>query len=70
MQVLTKKTGNMKQCTERRIKVGLKKNPKVIFDKVEEISAKMIRKGWKLNDSCIDDGLGYIYLFFERDFKP
>ena len=57
----------MKECTERIIKVGFAKDPKVVFDEVEQVSADMIKKGWKLNDSVIEDGLGFIHLFFERD---
>lgn len=59
----------MKECCERVVKVGFSKDPKIIFDEVERVSAEMIKKGWKLNDSCIEDGLGCIHLFFEREVK-
>ena len=57
----------MKECTERIIEVGFSREPKMIFDEVERVSAEMIRQGWGLNDSFIEDGLGYIHLFFERE---
>ncbi len=57
----------MKECSERIVKVGFSKDPKAIFDEVEKVSADMIKNGWKLNDSCIEDGLGCIHLFFERE---
>ncbi len=57
----------MKECTERIIEVGFSRDARVIFDEVEQISADMIRKGWRLSDSFIEDSLGHIHLFFERD---
>jgi hypothetical protein len=57
----------MKECAERVVKVGFTKDPKDVFDEVERISAEMIKMGWHLSDSCIEDGLGCIHLFFERE---
>lgn len=57
----------MKECVERIIEVGFSRDPKAIFDEVEQMSAVMIRDGWVLNESLIEDGLGKIHLFFERD---
>ena len=57
----------MKESAERVIKVGFTRNAKKIIDEVEIVSAEMIRDGWELKESCIEDGLGYIHLFFERD---
>lgn len=59
----------MKECTERLIKVGFIKDPKKIFDEVESVSAEMIRMGWYLKETCIEDGLGYIHLFFEKKLE-
>jgi hypothetical protein len=58
--------GKMRECTERIIPVGFMRDPKSIFDEVEKISAEMIRQGWKLHDSHIEESLGNIHLFFER----
>jgi len=57
----------MKECTERIIEVGFSRNPKEVFDDVEQVSAEMIRLGWSLKDSFVEDGLGNIHLFFERE---
>ena len=57
----------MKECVERIVEVGFSRDPKAIFDEVEQVSAEMIRKGWILNDSLLEDGLGKIHLFFERE---
>jgi hypothetical protein len=57
----------MKECTERVVRVGFKKDPKKIFDKVDSITASMIRDGWRLMESCLEDGLANIHLFFERE---
>jgi len=59
----------MNECAERIVKVGFKKDPKKIFDEVDMITASMIREGWVLKDSIIEDGLGNIHLFFERELK-
>ena len=57
----------MVECTERTVIVGFDREPKVIFDEVESTTALMIREGWKLVDSVIEDGLGNIHLFFEKE---
>jgi hypothetical protein len=57
----------MKEGTERIVRVGLQKDPKVIFDEVEQITAEMIRSGWSLSESCLEDSLGNIHLLFERE---
>ena len=59
----------MKECSERIVEVGFSKDPKAVFDEVESVSAEMIRQGWALNDSFIEDGLGKIHLFFEREIS-
>jgi hypothetical protein len=59
----------MNECAERIVKVGFKKNPKKIFDEVDIITASMIRGGWFLKKSLIEDGLGNIHLFFERELS-
>ncbi|HEX3019038.1 MAG TPA: hypothetical protein VHP36_01995 [Chitinispirillaceae bacterium] len=57
----------MKTCAEKVIKIGFSRPPKAIFDEVESVTAEMIRQGWYLKDSCIEDGLGFVHLFFERE---
>jgi hypothetical protein len=57
----------MKECTERVVRVGFKRDPKKIFDQVDSITASMIRDGWKLKESCLENGLANIHLFFERE---
>jgi hypothetical protein len=59
--------GEMKESAERLIEVGFKRDPKVIFNEVEQISAAMIRDGWLLSESFIDESLGNIHLLFERE---
>lgn len=57
----------MKESVEKVIKVGFTRNPKKVFDEIEQVTAEMIREGWVLLDGCLEDGLGYVHLFFERD---
>lgn len=57
----------MKECTEKKIKIGFVKDPKKIFDQIEFVTAEMIRDGWYLRDTCLEEDLGHIYLFFERE---
>lgn len=57
----------MKECAERIIEVGFDRDPKLVFDEVEQITATMKRSGWELIDSFIEDGLGNIHLMFERN---
>jgi hypothetical protein len=59
----------MKECVERLVKVGFKRDPKKVFDEIESVSAEMIREGWQLYDTCFEDGLGYAHLFFERTIE-
>ena len=59
----------MKESIEKIIKVGFSRDPKKVFDEIESVCAEMIRKGWSLKDSCIEEGLGQVHLFFERDYK-
>jgi len=57
----------VKECVEKVITVGFVRDPKRIFDEIESVSAGMIREGWLLADTCLEDGLGKIHLLFERD---
>ncbi|MFP4163063.1 MAG: hypothetical protein ACLFQB_03700 [Chitinispirillaceae bacterium] len=57
----------MKESSERLIKVGFSKDPKKVFDEIEQVTAEMVRQGWVFLDGCLEDGLGYVHLFFERD---
>jgi hypothetical protein len=57
----------MKESTERFIKVGFTRTPRKIFDEVEQVSASLIREGWVLVDSVLEESLEHIHLFFERD---
>lgn len=60
----------VKECTERLVRVGLSREPRRIFDEIESVTAAMLREGWLLQDSCIEEGLGYAHLFFERTLSP
>jgi hypothetical protein len=64
-----KLTGNefMKENFERTIRVGLKRDPKSVFDEVESATAQIIRRGYLLRESFIEEGLGNIHLIFERE---
>lgn len=57
----------MKECVEKVVKVGFEREAKLIFDEVEQVSSSMIRDGWKLVDSFIEDSLANIHLMFERE---
>jgi hypothetical protein len=57
----------MKEAAERVVKVGFRRSPKKVFNDVELITADMLRQGWKLTDTVIEEGLGNIHLFFERE---
>jgi len=57
----------MRECTERTISVGFTKKPRKVFDEIEMVTAEMVRAGWLLRDSLLEQGLGKIHLFFERD---
>ena len=57
----------MKESSERIVKLGFRRSPKKVFDEVERISAEMVRQGWELKDTVVEEGLGKIHLFFERE---
>ena len=59
----------MKESAERIVKVGFSRKPKRVFDEVEAVTAEMIRLGWELRDTVLEEGLGSIHLFFERDIN-
>jgi hypothetical protein len=57
----------MLEIKEYRIKVGLSREPKNIFDEIEQTTARFIRDGWRLKETITDDFLEYIDLLFVRD---
>jgi len=57
----------MKETTEKVIKVGFSRKPKKIFDEADAVTASMVRAGWQLTDSYLEESLGFLHLFFERD---
>ncbi len=57
----------MKEIAEHTIKVGFKRRPSDIFNEVDRLSASMIRQGYSLSDSIIEETLGNIHLVFERE---
>ncbi|RPI96823.1 MAG: hypothetical protein EHM32_02515 [Spirochaetales bacterium] len=59
----------MKETAERTARLGFTRNPKKVVDEVERITAEMIREGWKLRDTIVEESLGNIHLFFERDVR-
>ncbi|MBD3397284.1 MAG: hypothetical protein GF418_16820 [Chitinivibrionales bacterium] len=59
----------MKESAERIVKVGFARNPKKIFDEVERVTAGMVREGWTLADTCVEEGLGNVHLLFEREIE-
>jgi hypothetical protein len=59
----------MNECAERVVKVGLYRKPKKVFDEVEEVTAEMARDGWTLRESILEEALGKIHLFFEREIN-
>jgi hypothetical protein len=60
----------MKECTERVIEVGFLRKPEKILDEVEQMTASMLRAGWRLEETRLEDGLGNVHLFFEREIAP
>ncbi|MCL2181910.1 MAG: hypothetical protein FWB85_00360 [Chitinispirillia bacterium] len=60
----------MREGAERSVKVGFRRDPKKIFDEVEQVTAEMMRNGWELKDTMMESSLAYIHLFFERDLEP
>ena len=59
----------MKESAERSVKVGFTRNPIKIFDEIDQITAEMVRDGWELKESVMEDGLAYVHLFFEREIN-
>jgi hypothetical protein len=57
----------MKETMERIVRVGLTRNVRKVFDEIESVSAEMMRSGWELHESCIEECLGNVHLIFERD---
>jgi hypothetical protein len=57
----------MKESAEKIVRLGFRRNPKKVLDEVEMVSAEMIRQGWQLKDTLVEESLGNIHLFFERD---
>jgi hypothetical protein len=55
----------LEQC-EKSIKIGFSRKPSMIFDEIELLCCQMADEGWVLKETCIEDGLGYVHLFFER----
>lgn len=56
----------MKETVERVIRIGLRRNVRKVFDEIESVSAEMIREGWNLRQSCLEECLASVHLFFER----
>jgi hypothetical protein len=59
----------MKETTERVIRVGLVRDVRKVFNDIESVSAEMIRNGWNLQESCLEECLGNVHLIFERDIN-
>jgi hypothetical protein len=57
----------MRENAERIVKVGLKRDAKTVFDEVDLVTAEMIRGGWRLAESFIEESLGNIHLIFDRE---
>ena len=57
----------MKESAERVVKVGFRKSPKKVFDEIDQVTAEMVRGGWTLSDTVLEDGLACAHLFFERE---
>jgi hypothetical protein len=57
----------MRECAERIVKVGFRRKPGAVVDEVERVTAEMVRRGWWLRDTCLEEGLGNVHLFFERE---
>jgi hypothetical protein len=59
----------MLEMKEHRIKVGLSREPKDIFDEIEQVSARFIRDGFHLKETIMNDFLDYIDLLFVRNIN-
>jgi hypothetical protein len=57
----------MKESAERVVEIGFIRNPKRVVNEVERLTAEMIREGWELSDTCVEENLGNVHLFFERE---
>jgi hypothetical protein len=57
----------MLEYKEYRIKIGFKREPKDIFDEIEVVTARFIRKGYRLKETVTNDFLEYVDLLFVRD---
>ena len=55
--------------TELTVRVGLKRKPKAIFDEIDCISAAMIRDGWSMHESFLDDSFSAVRLIFKREIE-
>jgi len=57
----------MLEIKEHRVKVGLSRDAKDIFDEIEQTTARFIRNGWRLKETVTNDFLDYIDLLFVRE---
>ena len=57
----------MRLAEEVLVELGFRRSPAAVCDEIEQTSAAMIRNGWSLVDAVMEDGLGFIHLFFERE---
>jgi len=57
----------MLEYKEHRVKVGMKREPKDIFDEIEQETANFVRGGWRLEETVMDDFLEHIDLLFVRE---
>jgi len=57
----------MLEYKEYRVKIGFKREPKDIFDEIEQTTARFIRNGYFLKETVTNDFLDYVDLLFVRD---
>ena len=57
----------MKETAEKIIELGFGRSPKKLLDEVEIVTADMVRRGWSLTETLVEESLGHIHLFFDRD---
>ena len=62
--------GRVREFCEKRIEVGFERNAKNIFDEIESVTASLIRDGWTIEESTIDETMGFIDIIFFRDIFP
>ena len=60
----------MRLYNEVVIKIGLIKNPHKILTVVEKTILRMHKEGWNVSDTCIEDTLECMHLFFEKEISP